>query len=443
MKQTKFGVVLPIILLSYFMILLDNSIIFTSTAKIAIDLNLTTQALAWITNAYALTFGGLLLFAGKLGDVWGRKKLFSVGLLIFSISSLLVGLSMNGPMIIGMRAVQGIGAAILAPTTLALLMDNYQGSMRTRAIAYYGATGGLGASFGLVVGGLIASYASWRDGFFLNFPLGILMLGLTVKFIRNEAPVANKLDLAGTILSVVGLSGLVYSIDGSVGRLIALVVAIISLVSLVWHENRAESPILPLVLFKNGERTFAYLSRFVYVGFSLAYFFLTPLALQHAFGFTPLMAAIGFLPETLPQFITATLLSRLTDRYRNSRILLLGMLLSLIGISLTSIIGLQRGYWLAIAFPMVIIGIGQGLVLSPLTVAGVARTNASMSGAASSVVNTIHQIGGSVGLSIVVALTAGISEPIPSYNMTSQLMVIMVLVAMIFSVGVAKFSSNN
>lgn len=158
MNRSKFGMVLPIILISYFMILLDNSIVFTSTVKMAADLQLNAQVLSWVTNAYALTFGGFLMLGGRAGDVFGRRRVFLIGLVIFSIGSLFVGMATNGLMLIIMRGLQGIGSAILAPTTLALLMDSYRGDMRTRAIIYYGATGGLGASFGLVIGGLIASY---------------------------------------------------------------------------------------------------------------------------------------------------------------------------------------------------------------------------------------------------------------------------------------------
>lgn len=137
-KKRNFDIILAIILLSYFMILLDNSIIFTGTVKIAEDLHLNQRELSWVSNAYSLTFGGLLLFGGRAGDLFGRKKMFSIGLLIFGIGSLFVGLSQNSLSIIISRAFQGIGSAILAPTTLALLMDNYKGEARTKAVAYYG-----------------------------------------------------------------------------------------------------------------------------------------------------------------------------------------------------------------------------------------------------------------------------------------------------------------
>lgn len=442
MNKQKFGIALPIILLTYFMILLDNSIIFTSTAKIAKDLALNTQSLSWITNAYALTFGGLLLFSGKAGDIFGRKQVFLVGLVIFSISSLLVGLSTNGAMIITMRAIQGIGSSILAPSTLALLMDNYEGNMRTKAIAYYGATGGLGASFGLVIGGIIASYFSWRWGFFLNFPIGIAMFLLSMKFLKSEKTYASKIDVWGTIFSIVGISALVYSIDGTIYRMDALIVAIISLLLFVWQENRSDEPIMPLTLFKDKERSYAYLARFAYVGFSLAYFFLTPLAMQHVYGFTPLQAAFGFLPETLPQFLMATVLTRLSTKVSNSKLLMSGMVLTFIGLGASAIIGIQSGYLVAIALPMVLIGIGQGLVLSPLTVAGVANTTPEMSGSASGVVNTVHQIGGSVGLSIVVALTSQYTAPVASYDHAIIWIAALVLISIIFSIGVLRATKN-
>nr|WP_311318985.1 MFS transporter [Lactiplantibacillus pentosus] len=213
--QQRFGIILPIILISYFMILLDNSIVFTSTVKIAADLNLSAQALSWVTNAYALTFGGLLMLGGRAGDIFGRRKIFLIGLVIFSIGSLLVGLSTSAGMIISMRALQGIGSAILAPTTLALLMDTYQDNMRTRAIVYYGATGGLGASFGLVIGGLISSYTTWRLGFLLNVPIGIVMLLLTLKFVPVSQRSTGKLDWLGSLLSVIGIIALVYGINGA------------------------------------------------------------------------------------------------------------------------------------------------------------------------------------------------------------------------------------
>ncbi|MBM9929590.1 MFS transporter [Pediococcus pentosaceus] len=431
MNKQKFGMVLPIILISYFMILLDNSIVFTSTVKIAADLSLSASELSWVTNAYALTFGGLLMIGGRSGDIFGRRNVFLIGLVIFSIGSLLVGLSTNGLMIIAMRALQGIGSAILAPTTLALLMDSYRDQMRTRAIVYYGATGGLGASIGLVVGGLIASYASWRWGFLLNVPVGILMIVLTLKYIPASKKVEGKLDWLGSILSVLGITALVYGINGASHPVPMVMTGILLLVLFVWQEKVSKHPITPLKLLKDRERSSAYIARFFFLGAMISYFFLTPQAMQQVYHFTPLMAAVGFLPETLPQFVFATLVSRLNEKFTNTQILIAGTVITLAGLVFAAVVGIQAGYWWSVAIPMVIIGIGQGFTLSPLTVAGVANTDREIAGSASGVVNMVHQIGSSVGLSIITALTANLISPVLSYDHA----IIIMAVFMLISVG--------
>lgn len=429
MNKQKFGMILPIILISYFMILLDNSIVFTSTVKIAADLSLSASELSWVTNAYALTFGGLLMIGGRSGDIFGRRNVFLIGLVIFSIGSLLVGLSTNGLMIIAMRALQGIGSAILAPTTLALLMDSYRDQMRTRAIVYYGATGGLGASIGLVVGGLIASYASWRWGFLLNVPVGILMIVLTLKYIPASKKVEGKLDWLGSILSVLGITALVYGINGASHPVPMVMTGILLLVLFVWQEKVSKHPITPLKLFKDRERSSAYIARFFFLGAMISYFFLTPQAMQQVYHFTPLMAAVGFLPETLPQFVFATLVSRLNEKFTNTQILIAGTVITLAGLVFAAVVGIQAGYWWSVAIPMVIIGIGQGFTLSPLTVAGVANTDKEIAGSASGVVNIVHQIGSSVGLSIITALTANLISPVLSYDHAIIIMVVFMLIS--------------
>lgn len=435
-KDQKFGIILPIILISYFMILLDNSIVFTSTVKIAADLNMTAQTLSWVTNAYALTFGGLLMLGGRAGDIFGRRNIFLIGLVIFSIGSLLVGLSTSGMMIIVMRALQGIGSAILAPTTLALLMDSYQNNMRTKAIVYYGATGGLGASFGLVIGGLIASYTTWRVGFLLNVPIGIIMILLTLKFIPASNKAHGKLDWMGSLLSVVGIILLVYGINGAGHPVLTILASLIVLALFVWQEARSDHPIMPFRLFFDRERSSAYIARFFFLGAMISYFFLTPQAMQRVYHFSPLMAAIGFLPETIPQFIFATLVTRLNNRFSNTQILIAGTIITTLGLVLAGVMGVQSGYLWAIAIPMVIIGIGQGFTLSPLTVAGVANTDAEIAGSASGVVNMVHQIGSSVGLSIITLLTANIVSPVLSYDHSVVIMIVFMIIAVVASVNI-------
>ena len=293
-KNKKLDIILVIILLSYFMILLDNSIIFTGTIKISQNLNLNEVQLSWITNAYALTFGGFLLLGGKAGDIWGRKLIFQIGLIIFGIGSLLVGVSNSGTFIILSRAFQGIGSAFLAPASLALLMDNYTGNARTKAISYYGATAGIGSSVGLIIGGFFASLLSWRYGFLINVPISIVMLILSQKYLSKSTTKKGEIDYIGTIASLIGMISLVYSIDGNNYRLISLIIAIKSFTFFIYQEYKVKYPIMPLSLFKNGERLGGYIGRFLYLGAMISFWFLTPQIMQTELHFTPLMAGFGF-----------------------------------------------------------------------------------------------------------------------------------------------------
>lgn len=436
MKKTNKKVILAIILISYFMILLDNSIIFTGTVKIAAELNLSQTTLSWVTNAYSLTFGGLLLLGGSIGDIIGRKRVFMIGLTVFAVGSLLVGLANSAVMIILARAFQGIGSAILAPTTLALLMDSFSGEARTRAIAAYGATAGIGASIGLVIGGIFASLLSWRDGFFINVPIAIIMIGLTVLFIpTTQATQAKRLDLIGALTSIIGMTALVYSLVGQQGRLLALLVAVVAIAAFIWQEARTKQPMMPLRLFADRERLGGYIARFFYLGAMLSMWFLTPQIMQTHLGFTPLQAGIGFFPLTVVNFIVALQVSKLTTRFGNTKLLTVGIAKTAIGMCVLGFFSEQVGYALGIAVPMILMGIGQGLTLSPLTVAGVANTLPADAGAASGVVNMVHQIGGSIGMSFIVAVSATFKNGLTSYHVAMGLATVLLIGALLAVIG--------
>lgn len=430
-KNKKLDIILVIILLSYFMILLDNSIIFTGTIKISQNLNLNEVQLSWITNAYALTFGGFLLFGGKAGDIWGRKLIFQIGLIIFGIGSLLVGVSNSGTFIILSRAFQGIGSAFLAPASLALLMDNYTGNARTKAISYYGATAGIGSSVGLIIGGFFASLLSWRYGFLINVPISIVMLILSKKYLSKSTTKKGEIDYIGTIASLIGMISLVYSIDGNNYRLISLIIAIISITFFIYQEYKVKYPIMPLSLFKNGERLGGYIGRFLYLGAMISFWFLTPQIMQTELHFTPLMAGFGFFPLTIVNFFVAINVSKLSKHFSNSFILSIGILITLIGMIFITLFSVNLGYWIGIAIPMILLGIGQGLSFSTLTVAGIAHANDKDSGAASGVVNTAQQIGGSVGLSAVISISSLFTNHIYNIEMviTSIFLFISLLIA--------------
>ncbi|TMT02343.1 MFS transporter [Apilactobacillus kunkeei] len=435
----KFGIILPIILISYFLILLDNSVVFTSTVQIANSLHMTSQSVAWITNIYALVFGSMLLLGGRLGDLYGRKPVFLTGLVIFTLFSLLVGLAPTGLFIIVMRAFQGIGSAILAPTSLALLLDTYEGKQREKAISFYGVTAGLGASVGLIIGGLVTTFYSWRLGFLINVPLGILLILLTIFFVpKAKTRVRAHLDYIGSILSVLAILSLVNAINGAGHKGLFIAIFVVLLVIFLFREVKIDNPIMPMAIFKDQERVSAYIARFFYIGSMFSFFFLVPQVLQKYYGFTPLLSAFGFMPETIPQFLFGMLQSKLSNKYKNENLLLFGTIVTLLGVLMLFGLDLKDGYIISVALPMIVIGIGQGFSFGPLTVSGVANTPKDLGGATSSAVNVFHQLGSSILLSLVVMLTAGIANVVTSYHYQTLLMSLLMLVPLIMAINIKR-----
>lgn len=264
MKKDKFGMVLVIALFAYFLILMDNSIVFTSSVEIGQALNLSETALAWVSNAYTLTFGSFLLLSGKLLDLFGRKKVFMIGLTIFGLASLVIGLTNNSGLLIAARAIQGIGSSIVAPTTLALIMDEYEGKMRAKAISYYGAMVGVGSTFGLVLGGALTSYLSWRAGFLVNVPFTLILLILTGRYVKKSDGHAIKVDYVGALISVLGLTSLIYALSVN-NNPIFMITGIILLIIFIFFEKKQANPVLPLSLFANKNRLAGYLARLFFM----------------------------------------------------------------------------------------------------------------------------------------------------------------------------------
>jgi EmrB/QacA subfamily drug resistance transporter len=408
------GAILAVILVSYFMIVLDNSIVFTGLTSIREELGFTTAGLSWVQNAYALVFGGLLLLGARAGDILGRRRVFVVGLVIFSLASLAIGLSPNAGWMIGARAVQGIGSAILAPTSLALLAATFpEGPERTRAVAGYGSVAGLGASFGLVLGGVLADLLTWRVGFLINVPIGIVLLIAALRFIPAGTRSTGRFDIGGAITSTIGMTLVVYAITRTAESgwtdpltLSLLGGGLLVVALFVVIEMRATQPILPLRVFANRVRTGAFLARLLFAGAMFGYFFFISQYMQGALGFTPLQAGLGFLPMSVVQFAVALNVSRLTRRFGNTALLTVGLVITTVGMLWLSRADPDSSYIVAVALPMILLGLGQGLGFAPLTAAGITAIQPRDAGAASGLVNVAHQLGGALGVSIMVAVAA-------------------------------------
>lgn len=414
------GAVLTIVLLSYLIIVLDISIVITGLPEIRQTLGFSPIGISWVQNAYLLCFGGFLLLAARTGDIMGRKRMLILGLSLFTVSSFAIGIAQSPAWLIGARAVQGVGAAILAPTVLSLIATTFpEGPERTRALAYYSMVAGAGASLGLVLGGIFADQLSWRVGFFMNVPIGIGLIMATASLLVESKRTGGAFDIFGAISSTLGMGALVYGIVRSAEAgwgdpltLGALGLSLVLLVLFLINESRARQPILPLRLLASHERSGAYAARMLFLGAMVGFFFFSTQYMQLVLGFSPLQAGIGFLPMTIPTFLAAMTVPNLTRRLGNAGTLCLALAFTSVGMFLLGQAGPHSNFMTDIALPMILIGLGNGAALGPLTVAGVAGVEDRDQGAASGLVNVAHQIGGTLGLGILVVVFAAADAPL-------------------------------
>jgi EmrB/QacA subfamily drug resistance transporter len=408
------GVVLAVILAGYLLVLIDVSILMAALPRIHHDLGFSPTSLSWAQNAYTLTFGGLLLLGARIADLAGRRRMFVAGIALFAAASLAVGLAQSPGWMIAARAVQGVGAALLAPSTLALLSTHFAGgAQRNRAMAAYGALAGIGTAFGLIVGGVLTTALSWRFGFFLNVPVGLAAIAAAPRYVDETERHAGRVDLPGALASTLGVSalvfGIVHSADAGWGNAVTLAALLggTALVALfVAGQRGAARPLMPLRLFASRARAGAYVARFLFNGVLVSFFFFMTQYLQGVSGYTPLKAGLAFLPVTAAAFASAAATSRLTQRVGNDVIATAACGAMLIGTAWMSRVSVATGYLTGIALPMIVFGVGQGFGLSALTttaMAGIAPQDASV---ASGLVNVAHHLGGALGLGVLVTVFA-------------------------------------
>jgi EmrB/QacA subfamily drug resistance transporter len=406
--------VLGVILATYLMIVLDASVVITALPSIGERLDFSPAGLSWVQSAYALTFGGLLLLGARMGDILGRRRTFVAGIVLFTVASFLGGLAQTQGLLLAARALQGVGAAVAAPSTLALLTTTFrEGPERTRALAAYSAVAGGGGSVGLVLGGMLTDWISWRWGLWINVPVGAVLVWLAPRVLAETERRPGRFDLPGAAASTAGMTALVYGFVraaeagwGDALTVASFAAAAVLLGAFVGVERRAAQPVTPLRLFASRQRTGAYLARMLLVGGMFSMFFFLSQYLQGVRGFSPLEAGIAFLPMTAVMFSMVRLVPRLSARWGDARLLLTGVSVALAGMAWLSRLDEATPFVPGIAVPLVLLGLGMGAALAPLTAAGIAGVAPADAGAASGVLNAAQQLGVSLGVSVLVTVVA-------------------------------------
>jgi len=405
-------VALAIMLGAQLMIILDATVVNIALPHIETGLRFSPTSLSWVLNGYTLTFGGLLLLGGRAGDILGRRRMFLAGIILFTLSSLAGGLAPSAGVLLAARALQGVGGALASPAVLALVVSSFpEGRERIRALAIYSGVVTGGSSLGLVLGGLITQWASWRWVLFVNVPIGIAVIVLTPLFVTETPRQPGRFDLAGAITSTTGVAALVYAFIRAASNgwgdrigLGAFAAGTVLLASFVAIETRAAQPITPLRLFAHAGRSGSFIARLLVVAGMFGMFFFLTQFVQEELGFGPLMAGVAFLPLTVLLFAVSRLAPRLMARAGSYRLMLGGMVPVVIGMAWLSRVSAGTDYWSGVFGPLVLLGLGMGAVFVPLTTASLAGVRPEDSGAASSMVNVMQQLGGSVGLAVLVAV---------------------------------------
>lgn len=405
-------IALFVIVACQLMLVLDASIVNVALPDIQRSLGFSAAGLSWVLTAYSLAFGGFLLLGGRAGDILGRRRLFIGGLILFTASSFLGGFATSSAWLLTARALQGLGAAAASPSALSLITTNFEeGSERTRAFSLYAAVSAGGASVGLIAGGMLTSWVSWRWVMFVNVPIGIAVVLLAPLFINESVRHPGRFDLLGALTSTVGVTAMVYGFVrasengwGDGGTLVAFAAAAVLLVGFVLNEIRAEQPIMPLRLFSDRDRSAAYLTRLLLVAGMFGMFFFLTQFVQDVLGFSPLMAGFSFLPMTVALFMSARSVTKLLPKYGTKTLTIVGAAIATVGMVWLTFITTDSNYTVNLLAPMILVGIGLGAPFVTLTLVSLAGVAPADAGAASGLLNVVQQVGGSLGLAILVTV---------------------------------------
>jgi EmrB/QacA subfamily drug resistance transporter len=417
-EETKhLGLALLVITAAQLMIVLDATVVNVAIPTIHHALHFSLANLEWLITGYSLTFGGLLLFGGRTGDLYGKRRMFMIGVSVFAVSSLLGGLAQSDVWLIITRGMQGVGAAIAAPTALALITTNFpEGRERNRAMGVYAAMSGGGGALGLLLGGILTSYVSWRWIFFINVPIAAIVLFLSPRALHESSTTSGRLDVPGALTGTGGMLALVYGLSNasshswsSVSTISFLCASVVLLVAFGFIEQHSADPLMPLSIFSNRNRSASF-AMMLCIGIALfsMFYFLTQF-LQNIQGWSAVKTGVGFLPMTAGIIVAAGLTSRFVGRTGIRLPLIVGPAMTVVGMLWISRITPTTSY-LEILGPLVIIALGMGFVFVPLTLTAVSGVEANEAGLASALLNTMQQVGGALGLAVLATVAIDASN---------------------------------
>lgn len=407
------GLTLAVITTCQFMLVVDTNIVNVALPRIRGSLHLPVTSLSWVVNSYTLTFGGLLLLGGRVGDIWGRRRALTGGVLLFSLASLAGGLASTGTWLFAARAAQGAGAALASPAALALIATNFcEGPPRNRALGVYASVSGLAVALGMVLGGVLAGWASWRWVLFVNVPPGLAVVLLAPVVLAESARQPGRFDLGGAVSGTAGLAALVYGFvhASSAGwsdplTVAAFLAGAMLVASFAVIETRARQPITPLYLVTDRLRATTFLIRLVVTAALIGMMFMLTLFVQDVMGYSPLMTGLIFVPNAAALVAAARIAPLLLVRAGPRPLMISGAVLTAAGMVTLTFTSAGTGRYLAgIMVTMLLAGFGLGLLLVAMTYAAVAGVRTQESGAVSGLLNSMQQVGGSLGIATMVTV---------------------------------------
>jgi len=408
--------VLLVTVLGSGLVALDATVVNVALPAIGQDFGAGLMGLQWIVNAYALTLAGLLLLGGSLGDRYGRRRLFVFGILWFAVASLICAIAPNTPSLIVARALQGVGAALLTPGSLAIIETTFHPEDRSAAIGAWSGLGGVMIAIGPVVGGYLATAMSWRWIFFINLPFAALAAWAAMQHLpeSRQETAAGRLDYVGAVLAALGLGGVIFALtvgpDGWKTPIVLVtgVAGIITLVSFVLVERSSRHPLLPLAIFRSHQFTAANAITFVIYGALGGALFLLPLQLQRVVGLSALESGSALIPMTILMLLLSPLAGRISQRTGPRVPMTVGPFVAAVGLALLVRVGPAGGYWLTILPAVVVFGLGLSITVAPLTATVLAAAGPEHAGIASAINNDVARAAGLIAVATL-PLVAGIT----------------------------------